>query len=86
MWLVPKYKKDKEQHKKRNMQKRSDLNLARSVIKEFEHLSIQRKTMYSSVIGSSNEGGTCRNIDSAANIETTETMAFNNNTSSPIEY
>ncbi|KAL0668864.1 hypothetical protein Bca4012_031568 [Brassica carinata] len=60
MVLVPEYKKAKEQHKNRNMRRRSDLNLAKSVIKEFEHPSIQGKTMYSSVNGGSNEGGTWR--------------------------
>ncbi|KAF3581085.1 hypothetical protein DY000_02032603 [Brassica cretica] len=34
MVLVPEYKKAKEQHKNRNMRRRSDLNLAKSVIKE----------------------------------------------------
>ncbi|WZZ52809.1 hypothetical protein YC2023_052916 [Brassica napus] len=41
MVLFPEYKKAKEQHKKCNMRRRSDLNQARNVIKEFEHPSIQ---------------------------------------------
>ena len=75
MVLVPEYKKTKEQHKKRNMQRRSYLNLARNVNKEFEHPSIQGKTMYSSVIGGSNEGGKWRSIDSAANTDGPATMS-----------
>ncbi|WZZ80159.1 hypothetical protein YC2023_100731 [Brassica napus] len=41
MVLFPEYKKAKEQHKNHNMPRRSDLNQARNVIKEFEHPSIQ---------------------------------------------
>ena len=43
MVLVPEYKKTKEKHKKRNMPRRSDLNLPRNVIKEFENPVIQGK-------------------------------------------
>ncbi|KAF3562976.1 hypothetical protein DY000_02013186 [Brassica cretica] len=74
MVLFPEYKKAKEQHKKRNMPRRSDLNQARNVIKEFEHPSIQGRTMYSSVIGGSNEEGTWRSTDSAANTDGPATM------------
>ncbi|KAF3578702.1 hypothetical protein DY000_02034065 [Brassica cretica] len=69
MVLVPEYKKAKEQHKNPNMRRRSDLNLAKNVIKVFDHPSIQGKTMYSSVNGGTNEGGTWRSIDSAANTD-----------------
>ncbi|KAF3522911.1 hypothetical protein F2Q69_00049569 [Brassica cretica] len=74
MVLFPEYKKAKEQHKKQNMPRRSDLNQARNVIKEFEHPSIQGRTMYSSVIGGSNEEGTWRSTDSAANTDGPATM------------
>ncbi|XP_013607898.1 PREDICTED: uncharacterized protein LOC106314595 [Brassica oleracea var. oleracea] len=75
MVLISEYKKAKEQHKKRNMRRRSYLNLAMNVIKEFEHPSIQGKTMYSSVLGGSNEGGKWRSIDSAANTDGPTTMS-----------
>ena len=75
MVLVPEYKKAKEQHKNRNMRRRSDLNLAKNVIKVFEHPSIQGKPMYSSVNGGTNEGGTWRSIDSAANTDGPATMS-----------
>ncbi|KAF2600151.1 hypothetical protein F2Q68_00012301 [Brassica cretica] len=65
MVLVPKYKKAKGQHKSM----RSDLNLAKNVIKKFEHPVIQGKTMYSYFSGGSNEGGTWRSIGSAANTD-----------------
>ncbi|KAF3571123.1 hypothetical protein F2Q69_00060710 [Brassica cretica] len=74
MVLFPEYKKAKEQHKNHNMPRRSDLNQARNVIKEFEHPSIQGRTMYSSVIGGSNEEGTWRSTDSAANTDGPATM------------
>ncbi|KAF2580324.1 hypothetical protein F2Q68_00004015 [Brassica cretica] len=73
--LFPEYKKAKKQHKKRNMPRRSDLNQAKNVIKEFEHPSIQGQTMYSSVIGGSNEEGTWRSTDSAANTDGPATMS-----------
>ena len=57
------------------MPRRSDLNQARNVIKEFEHPSIQGRTMYSSVIGGSNEEGTWRSTDSAANTDGPATMS-----------
>ena len=57
------------------MRRRSDLNLVRNEVKEFEHPSIQGKTMYSSVIGGSNEGGTWRSTDSAANTDGPATMS-----------
>ena len=75
MVLFPEYKKAKEQHKNHNMPRRSDLNQARNVIKEFEHPSIQGRTMYSSVIGGSNEEGTWRSTDSAANTDGPATMS-----------
>ncbi|KAF3537658.1 hypothetical protein F2Q69_00025095 [Brassica cretica] len=70
MVLVPKYKKAKGQHKSM----RSDLNLAKNVIKKFEHPVIQGKTMYSYFSGGSNEGGTWRSIGSAANTDGPATM------------
>ncbi|XP_013589286.1 PREDICTED: uncharacterized protein LOC106297627 [Brassica oleracea var. oleracea] len=75
MVLFPEYKKAKEQHRNHNMPRRSDLNQARNVIKEFEHPSIQGRTMYSSVIGGSNEEGTWRSTDSAANTDSPATMS-----------
>ncbi|CDY39485.1 BnaC03g60950D [Brassica napus] len=75
MVLFPEYKKAKEQHKNHNMPRRNDLNQARNVIKEFEHPSIQGRTMYSSVIGGSNEEGTWRSTDSAANTDGPATMS-----------
>ncbi|KAF3607266.1 hypothetical protein DY000_02044200 [Brassica cretica] len=68
MVLFPEYKKAKEQHKNHNMPRRSDLNQARNVIKEFEHPSIQGRTMYSSVIGGSNEEGTWRRVSIQAGL------------------
>ncbi|XP_013617922.1 PREDICTED: uncharacterized protein LOC106324508 [Brassica oleracea var. oleracea] len=71
MVLVPKYKKAKGQHKSM----RSDLNLAKNVIKKFEHPVIQGKTMYSYFSGGSNEGGTWRSIGSAANTDGPATIS-----------
>ena len=75
MMLVPEYKKTKEQQKKRNMPRKSDLNITRNVIKEFEHPVIQGKTMYSSFSDDSNERRTLRSIDNAANIDGPTTMS-----------
>ncbi|WZZ65969.1 hypothetical protein YC2023_077339 [Brassica napus] len=75
MVLFPEYKMAKEQHRNHNIPRRSDLNQARNVIKEFEHPSIQGRTMYSSVIGGSNEEGTWRSTDSAANTDGPATMS-----------
>ncbi|KAG5388566.1 hypothetical protein IGI04_030107 [Brassica rapa subsp. trilocularis] len=74
MVLISEYKKAKEQHKRQNMPRRSDLNLARNVIKEFEHPAIQGKTMYSSLSDGSNERGKWRRIDSTANTDRLATM------------